>query len=109
MGKLEAAWPDLSVLFTDFPFVDFLLIYVTEKGSDLFSAGNKYVFKSHQNMCLKHQSTLTMTQARLVQHNSFPGVQKHGPDTAGSKITEALEAEESRWEEQAESQRVGKA
>ena len=59
-------------------------------------------------MCLKHQSTLTTTQARLVQHNSFPGDQKHGPDIAGSKIPAALEAGTSGWEEQAGSRRAGK-
>lgn len=60
-------------------------------------------------MCLKHQSTLTMTQDRLVQHHSFPGDQKHGPDISGSKIPAAPEAGESGWEEQTGSRRVGKA
>lgn len=50
-----------------------------------------------------------MTQARLLQHHSFPGDQKHGPDIAGSKIPAALEVGESRWEEQTGSWRVGKA
>ena len=58
-------------------------------------------------MCLKHQSTLTMTQARLTQHNSFPGDQKHGPDIAGSKITADLEAGEGGWKAHAGSRDLG--
>lgn len=52
---------------------------------------------------------LPMTQDRLVQHHSFPGDQKHGPDTAGSKITAALEAEKNRQEEYSGTQGVWKA
>lgn len=58
---------------------------------------------------LEHQSTLTMTQVRLVQHDGFPGDQKCSPDVAASKTAAALEAEESGWEEQAGSQSIGKA
>lgn len=47
-------------------------------------------------MCLKHENMLPMTQDRLVQNHSFPADQKHSLDTAGSKITAALEAEKNR-------------
>lgn len=50
-----------------------------------------------------------MTQDRLVQNHSFPADQKHSLDTAGSKITAALEAEKNRQEEYSGTQRVGKA
>lgn len=52
-------------------------------------------------MCLKHQSTFTVTQTGLMQHNNFSGDQKHDPDIASSQIPAALEAGESRWEEKA--------